>query len=126
MKESQRRYANQNLISFQPIPRNRHNPFGVYNKAALFNALEDLNLYAFKLYLYLGGFQDTQQPIYLSKQDVLAKMHMKEKSYFIAKKELKEKGYLIKDKASPNKNAYIFIEAPYSPKTTSNITPTQS
>lgn len=118
MKEGRRMYANQNLIGFQHLPRNKHNPYGVYNKEALFAALENLNLYAFKLYLYLGGFQDTNQPIYLSKQDVLAKTNMNEKSYFIAKRELKQKGYLVKDTSVSDKNAYIFIEAPILPSTT--------
>ena len=106
-------YANQNLITFQSTPRNQNNPFGIYNKEALFSATNNLSSCALKLYVYLGSFQEMNGGLYLSKQDVLHKMSMSEKSYFSAKKELKEKGYLIRDESSIQKGAYIFIERPY-------------
>lgn len=113
MKKAQRIYPNQNRITFQSTPRNTNNPYGVYNKEALFTAIEELNPCAFKLYLYLGGFQESNPYIYLSKQDALNTTRMSEKSYFAAKKELKEHGYLIKDETSSEKHAYVFIESPH-------------
>ena len=112
MQKAKRIYANQNRIIFEPSPRNSNNPYGIYNKEALFTALNDLSLPAFKLYLYLGGFQDMGSPLYLSKQDTLNTMHLDERSYFAAKKELKEKGYLIQDTTSTSSKDYVFIERP--------------
>lgn len=113
MGGSKKLYANQNLISFQSTPRNKNNPFGVYNKQALFKAASELSSCAFKLYIYLGSFQELQDNFYLSKQDVLNKMSISENSYFSAKKELKQKGYLIKDENTSQKGAYVFVESPY-------------
>lgn len=104
-----RRFPNQNHITFQMVPKNKKNSYGIYNRQALFSAMENLTRSAFKLYLYLGSYQGLKDGLYLSKQDALEVTHLDERSYFSAKKELKEKGYLIQDSG---KNNYIFIEYP--------------
>lgn len=106
----QKLYFNQNCISFNSIERSKNYPFGIYNKQSLFTATNTLSKNALKLYIYLGSFQEMKEGFYLSKKDVLSKMHMTEKSYFNAKKELKEKGYLIKNASSQDNDSYIFIE----------------
>lgn len=105
-------FTNQNHIIFQSVPRNQNNKFGIYNKDALFNALNTLSKNALKLYIYLGSFQEIQEDFYLSKQDAISKVHMSEQAYFAAKRELKQKGYLVKNDFSEDPNSYLFIESP--------------
>lgn len=112
MAKPQRRFPNQNHITFEAVPKNNRNAYGVYDRKALFKAMDNLSRSAFKLYLYLGSYQGLKDGLYLSKQDALAVTKLDERSYFNAKKELKEKGYLIKNEYSNDKQAYIFIEFP--------------
>lgn len=109
---SKRLFANQNHITFKNVPKNKNNSYGVYDRTALFQAMENLSRPAFKLYLYLGSYRGLKEGLYLSKQDALEVAHLDERSYFSAKKELKEKGYLIKDTLSSDKHTYILIEDP--------------
>lgn len=112
MGNNERRYANQKHVRFETIPESKNNSRVKFNRMALGQAVRSLSHSALKLYLYLEGFQNAEDGIYLSKQDAMKTVSVSEKSYFSAIKELREKGYLVHAVNSEDKDAYVFHEKP--------------
>ena len=79
-------YNNQKLLKFLPAPKDALHPYSLWNNDALQDALSNLSVTAFKVYIYLGIYKEM--------------------------KDLQEKGYLIPDPdTKDNANTYIFLEA---------------
>lgn len=105
-------YNNQKLLRFLPAPKDALHPYSLWNNNALQDALSNLSVTAFKVYIYLGMYKEMKDSFALSRTHITKTLSISESSYHKAVKELQEKGYLIPDlEAKDNSNTYIFLEA---------------
>lgn len=101
-------YNNQKHFVFINAPKNKQNPYSVYNNEALIKAQTTLSHSAFRMYIYFGTFKELPDGLNLSVKDATAKTGLSARSYYNALKELEEFGYI-----EPQSNdTYLFIEKP--------------
>lgn len=105
-------YYNQKVLRFINAPKDQLHPYTMFNKDALKEAMLNLSVNAFKLYIYLGSFKEMEEPFNLSRKNASQAMNVSESSYLNAVKELQAKGYIAPDPIKPNKDFYIFFEHP--------------
>ncbi|MGN0629577.1 MAG: hypothetical protein ACI4IW_08130 [Oscillospiraceae bacterium] len=105
-------YTNQKLLRFVPVPKDAFHPYTLWNDDALEEALSDLSVTAFKVYIYLGMRKDMKERFALSRAHIVKTLSISEGSYHKAIKELQEKRYIVPDpSAIDDDNCYIFFEA---------------
>ena len=105
-------YYNQKVLRFINCPKDKQHPYTMFNKDALKEAMLNLSVNAFKLYIYLSSFKEMPESFNMSRKNASQAMNVSESSYLKAVKELQTKGYIIPDPTKPNKDFYIFIEHP--------------
>lgn len=101
-------YNNQKHFVFINAPKNKENPYSIYNNDAITKAQTTLSHSAFRMYIYFGTFKEMSDGLNLSMKDATAKTGLSERSYRNAIKELEEAGYI---EPQPN-GIYLFIEKP--------------
>ena len=102
-------YSNQTLIRVIKSQADKNNPYGIYNREAMFKAMQTLTPNGFKLWCYLGQ-NINEHEFGLSSLDVMPKCKMGRSTYYAVVNELVEKGYLIEVELSEKKRGFLFVE----------------
>lgn len=102
-------FLNQKVIRIIKTTSNKENPYGIFNKRALFAAMGSLSPTAFKVWCYLNCNQNEYE-LELSSLDVRPKCNIGRATYYDAVNELIDKGFLIEVELRENKRGYLFLE----------------
>lgn len=106
-------FNNQKELEFVSFPKDALHPYTMFNNDALDQALLNLSVTAFKVYIYLGKYKEMKDKFMLSRTHITKTLSISESSYHKAIKELQEKGYIIPSpKEKDNANAFVFLEGP--------------
>lgn len=100
---------NQNAVRIVKAPADKDHLYGVYNRAAMENAMKKLSPSGFKFWCYLGMNQDGYE-FGLSFINVHECCGLGRSTYYSTVKELEEKGFLIKIQLYKRLPGYLFVE----------------
>ena len=102
-------FSKQKTIRIIKAISNKENPYGIFNKWSMYNAMNKLSPTAFKIWCYLNCNQNTYE-LELSSIDVRPKCNISSSPYYNGINELIEKGFLIEVELRENKTGYLFLE----------------
>lgn len=102
-------FSKQKTIRIIKALSDKENPYGIFNKWSMYNAMKELSPTAFKVWCYLNCNQNEYE-LELSPIDVRPKCNIGRATYYDAVNELIEKGFLVEVELRENKTGYLFLE----------------
>lgn len=103
-------FSKQKTIRIIKAISNKENTYGIFNKQAMYNAMNKLSPSAFKVWCYLNSNQNEFE-LELSSIDVRPKCNIGRRTYYDAVNEMIEKGFLVEVELRYNKTGYLFLES---------------
>ena len=106
---------NQKAIRVVKAESNAHNPYSIFNYAALREAMKLPNA-AFKIWAYLNAHSNGHE-FGLSSKEVCEVCKISRNTYDKAIQVLISEGYLVRVELYPNLTGYLFVERKFSGET---------